>query len=145
MEIVQFDEADRTALSTLYDEVRLRTFTWVEQSKLAPGTFDHDTRGEYILVAKVGGIVAGFVAIWKPDSFIHHLYVLPGFQDRGVGKRLIEAGVEQCRTQPTLKCFEANLRAIAFYTKNGWTEKGRGVAPEGNYILFAHTGEVTER
>jgi ribosomal protein S18 acetylase RimI-like enzyme len=138
VEITAFQESDRDTLAKLYTEVRLQTFTWLEKERILSGSFNEDTEGELILVAKVNQEIAGFVAIWEPGSFIHHLYVLPAFQRLGVGQQLLKSAVSRCSSAVSLKCLTANVRAVDFYIKNGWAETKRGGSWDGDYILFEH-------
>ena len=136
MTIAAFEEEDREALSILYDRMRVETFTWLNADQITLGSFDADTANEKILVAKYGEKVAGFVSLWEPDFFIHHLYVDTDFQGRGIGQKLLAAILESVRGVASLKCLENNQKAVRFYTKNGWEKSLTGKSEHGNYILF---------
>ena len=70
-----------------------------------------------VWVAEVDGAVAGFVAFG--DGWVHHLYVAPQSQGRGVGSELLALAR---RTNPTLQlwAFEVNQPAIGFYQRRGF-------------------------
>ena len=66
------------------------------------------------------GSVVGFV-LWL-GAFIDHLYVEPNHQHSGIGTRLLDRAVADMGVpEARLWTFQANARAVAFYTKNGFT------------------------
>lgn len=76
----------------------------------------------WVSIAEEADCVCGFLA--RDREEICSIYVAPGYYRRGVGNALIEAAKAG---QPSLwlKCFEANLRARGFYTKQGFVEVAR--------------------
>ena len=92
--------------------------------------------GEDVLVARIDGAVAGFVSVWPREGFIHHLYVAPAWQGRGIGAALL-ARCERDHGLPlALKCVQANARARRFYERNGFVADGTGVGSEGVYVRY---------
>ncbi|MCO6411488.1 MAG: GNAT family N-acetyltransferase [Thiogranum sp.] len=87
--------------------------------------------GEEIHVAVVGGVIAGFVSVWVADRFIHHLYVSPQYQSRGVGSALLQASVAMYGHPLSLKCDTHNCRALRFYRSKGWLPQETGVGEYG--------------
>jgi ribosomal protein S18 acetylase RimI-like enzyme len=95
--------------------------------------------GMFALVAWDGNERAGFVIAGPAspdyrrlaDSEIHALYVLGAFQGRGIGRRLLEAGLADRRrqgdTNAVAMVFSGNLRARGFYEAMG----GRAVGEAG--------------
>ena len=85
-----------------------------------------------ILVAKDGDRVVGFVGYGHhgpedPDTGeVFALYVLPEYQGRGVGQRLMDAAFEKLSACPRLCLWavKGNDRAIRFYEKNGFHLNG---------------------
>ncbi len=85
-----------------------------------------------ILVAKDGGKVVGFVGFGDrgdeaPDTGeIFALYVLSGYHGTGVGRLLMEAGLEELKAYPRvcLWVLKENARAIRFYEKCGFRPDG---------------------
>jgi GNAT superfamily N-acetyltransferase len=99
-----------------------------------------DTEGEVLLVA-VGSDdePEGFVSVWEPDAFIHHLYVRPGSRQKGIGKQLLESLRSRMRKPWRLKCVRANDRALRFYLRHGWLEISSGIGEDGPYaVLESH-------
>ncbi len=65
------------------------------------------------------GAVVGFV-IWR-DAIIDHLYVEPSRQRSGIGTALLDLAVSAMGgPEVRLWTFQANARAVAFYTRAGF-------------------------
>ncbi len=108
----------------------------MDQNYLAQASFDDDTAGEEILVASINNQPVGFISIWLPDSFLHHLYILPSHQRQGIGKALIQKAQEMVEEPLTLKCLDLNEGAMNFYLNNGWKKVSQGTSNEGKYTLL---------
>jgi GntR family transcriptional regulator len=97
-------------------------------------------RQRTVLAASADGSVLGWVRFGDdPDDprngHIYSLYVRPSAGGRGVGRRLLEHGIEQCTAggerAVTLWVFEANARARRLYGAAGFAvDGGRRVEPE---------------
>ena len=100
--------------------------------------FEKETDGELIFVASVNKQVSGYISIWQPDWFVHHLYVDPGFHGRGIGKGLMVFAASLAKPHVlSLKCQVANANAIGFYKSLGFIEtEERGVDEYGDWILL---------
>jgi len=105
-------------------------------------TLRRETLGETILVAEEDGAAVGFVALYLPDRFVHHLYVDPDAQGRGVGRILLEEAVRLAGGAASLKCQTRNLGAIAFYRALGWTPGERGEGAFSSWVRM-HSPAVT--
>ncbi|MBO4872362.1 MAG: GNAT family N-acetyltransferase [Lachnospiraceae bacterium] len=84
-----------------------------------------------LLVAKDGERVIGFVGFGEsreiPDcGEIFALYVLEEYQRKGIGSRLMEAGMRQLSVYPkkSLWVLAENRKAIRFYRKYGFRPDG---------------------
>ena len=88
-------------------------------------------QGERVCIAQLKGNVAGFVSVWQPDRFIHHLYVLPTYQNLGVGSTLLQFCEQEYGAGLSLKCEVANKQALAFYHRKGWVARETGVGTDG--------------
>ena len=125
---------DRAELADIYLTVRRATFVWVDPGRFRREDFSVHTRGERVFVCEDGaGGLAGFLALWTPDNFIHMLYVRPSLQGRGVGSTLLSALPEWPKRRYRLKCLVENTRALAFYRAHGFEIVGSGLSPEGDY------------
>lgn len=93
------------------------------------------TEGETIIVATTGlsGPV-GFVSVDPSFAFVHHLYVDAARRHRGAGAALLRAAVDMCRERASLKCALANLPALEFYARQGWTWGERGFDMDGAWV-----------
>ncbi len=87
-------------------------------------------RPENTLVAKDGERVLGFVCYGggdDPDTGeIFALYVLAAYYGTGLGRRLMDAGLERLRDCPEVRLWvlQGNARAIRFYEKCGFRPDG---------------------
>ncbi|TBL79022.1 GNAT family N-acetyltransferase [Paenibacillus thalictri] len=113
-------ESDNPDLREVYLESRRNRFYWAVTENMKLDDFDRDTVDEVILLAEEDSRVAGFVSLYLPDNFIHHLFVHPDFFGKGAGVRLLQAAIHKMHTPVTLKCVSKNHKAMKFYEKNGW-------------------------
>lgn len=129
--------ADTPALRELFLHSRRETFVWVPAGAFQPADFDAQTEGERLRVAEdASGRLAGFVSVWEPDHFIHHLHVSRPHHRSGVGRALLRALPGWPATRYRLKCLRANAPALAFYAACGFVEIGAGSAEDGEYLLL---------
>ena len=128
-------DEDCGALQALYSECR-ELAEWLPEPARASSDFARDTEGERILVAiGASGVLEGFVSVWEPDSFIHHLYVHPQSRAQGVAIGLL-ASLKSLPFPWRLKCLRSNAGALGFYANLGWVECGRGDGDEGPYLVL---------
>ncbi|KWE57278.1 acetyltransferase [Burkholderia ubonensis] len=132
---------DVQSLRELFLRSRRETFVWQPGDAFQLSDFDAQTEGEQLLVAEDdGGRLAGFVSVWEPDHFIHHLYVDKSYHRRGIGRALLRALPGWPATRYRLKCLRANAPALAFYRASCFTEIGVGAAEDGEYLLLESSG-----
>lgn len=129
---------DLPALRELFLDTRIATFNWISSSSFLSEDFDQETEGEEIVVARYNKQIAGFISIWMPDQFIHHLYVAPAYHNMGAGTALLDTALSILKGQASLKCLVQNVRAIRFYRQYGFVENGGGNGPDGEYYLFTY-------
>ncbi len=86
-----------------------------------------------IVAEEPDGSIAGWIRFGddpegSEDGYVHSLYVHPGANGRGTGRRLLEQAVETLeaagRPAVTLWVFEDNERARRFYAANGFAPDG---------------------
>lgn len=129
--------ADTAELAALFLESRRRAFHWHDAERYQLDDFQKQTEGEVIMVAVDDDKkVLGFISVWEPDRFIHHLFVSSDYQRSEIGTLLLRS-LKSWLPQPyRLKCLVANQRACAFYLKNGWREVDRGNTEDGDHLVF---------
>lgn len=89
-----------------------------------------------VLVAEVDGCVGGWVRVQSPTPMLSHAHVLeinglavdPDRQGAGIGQRLVEAAVQECRRRGarkvTLRVLGPNTAARRLYEKCGFVTEG---------------------
>ena len=106
------------------------TFTWVPPERHREADFLAAAREEEVYIALDGERIIGLAALYRPQTFLHSLYVAE--RGRGIGKALLDHVVAACDGRLQLKCQAANKLAQAFYVREGFrcTEAGEdgGVA-----------------
>jgi ribosomal protein S18 acetylase RimI-like enzyme len=116
------------ACAALYDRVVRATFTWLDVGDPAQD-FRNATLEEEVLVAEVGGRLAGLASFYRPEHFLHSIYLDAEFQGRGIGQALMRV-VEEGSPQPvTLKVQVLNLNARRFYARERFKVLEEGGAP----------------
>ena len=118
------------ACAQLYVRVLTDTFTWLPPDRHRVEDFLTAARDEEVFVALEAGRIVGIAALYRPQRFLHSLYVID--RGRGVGKALLDHVMAEAGGALSLKCQAANLGAQAFYIREGFrcTEAGEddGVA-----------------
>lgn len=137
LRIVEKNKNHITDLQRIFLEVRQKTFYWLDTHNFHLSDFDHETQGEFVLVAMFNNKVVGFISLWLPGNFIHHFYIDAEFQQHKIGTKLLEEAIQIMETPITLKCLEKNIRAIEFYKKRGFVATDKGISNHGEYISFA--------
>lgn len=125
------------ALQKIFLESRQKTFHWLDTSDYNLNDFDHQTEGESVLVAVLDDKVVGFISLWMPNNFIHHLYLDEKYKNQKIGSKLLEEAIQSMEYPITLKCLVNNTKAIDFYNRKGFIEEERGKSAQGEYILFS--------
>ncbi|WP_091735482.1 GNAT family N-acetyltransferase [Phenylobacterium immobile] len=81
-------------------------------------TFVDQAKSEEIYVAEEDGRIVGLLAFWRPDNFIHSLYVTE--RGLGIGKALLDHIAARVVGPLSLKVQQPNIRARAFYAREGF-------------------------
>ena len=91
------------------------------QRQVSADTFANETQGEQLYGYFKATRLCGFIAIWQPDWFIHHLYVDPAVQNSGIGQALLSFAHQMAGNNSlSLKCQLANKNALRFYQTAGF-------------------------
>lgn len=123
-------------LRHIYLESRKLAFPWVDINTLKLEDFDAAIQEEEVLVAVKDYVPIGFISWWLPDNFIHSLFIDPDFVGKGVGKALLDTCLARTGRPVTLKCLQANKKALKFYASQGWEIISDGESPDGDFYLL---------
>jgi ribosomal protein S18 acetylase RimI-like enzyme len=88
---------------------------------------DHVLKEDRVFVAEMDGKPVAFMAM--QGEFIDHLYVHPAYQNRGVGKALLDYARQLSPEHIWLYTLQINTNARAFYEKNGFHAEKFGMSP----------------
>jgi len=88
---------------------------------------DHILIDDDVFVVESAECPVAFMAMH--EEFIDQLYVHPDFQNRGIGKLLLEYARQRSPEHVWLYTLQININARAFYEKNGFTAEKFGVSP----------------
>jgi GNAT superfamily N-acetyltransferase len=122
------------ACADLYVRVLCDTFTWVPPDRHHREDFLRAAREEEVHVALRAGEILGVAAIYRPQNFLHSLYVER--RGEGVGKALLDHLLSHATGPLSLKVQTPNLRAQAFYAREGFVcvEHGRDPGAEVGWL-----------
>jgi GNAT superfamily N-acetyltransferase len=111
--------------AAIYQRTLRDTFTWIPAWRHNAQDFLRQAEDEEIYVAVADARIVGVAAFYRPDDFLHSLYVAE--RRRGVGKALLDHIRAVAAGPVSLKCQAVNLKAQAFYVREGFvvTEQGR--------------------
>jgi ribosomal protein S18 acetylase RimI-like enzyme len=125
MEVRRARSDELGSCADLYVRVLAETFTWLPPERHHREDFLRAAREEEIYVAVESGRLLGIAAFFRPQNFLHSLYV--DARGRGVGKALLDHVAQQAGGALSLKVQAPNRRALAFYRREGFlcTEHGR--------------------
>ena len=101
-----------------------------------------------VTVAVEEEVIVAVLAVSEDESasWIDQLYVLPGFNNRGIGSRLLSVVHESARKPIRLFTFQPNSGARRFYERNGYKviamsdgQNNEEKCPDVLYEINAHT------
>lgn len=88
---------------------------------------DHILKDDQIWVVELNDRAVAFMAM--REDFIDHLYVHPEYQNRGIGKALLDFARQRSPAHVWLYTLQINTRARVFYEKNGFVAEKLGISP----------------
>jgi GNAT superfamily N-acetyltransferase len=116
--------------AALYVRAGSATFTWRPFGHFQAEDFVRFAEEEEVWLAYVGEALVGLLSIFRPENFVHCLYVDPDAQRLGIGRALV-AHVRRVIGAPlALKLDVPNRKAIRFYEATGW-ERQTGLDDQG--------------
>lgn len=110
--------AELPVCADLYVRVLRDTFTWLPPERHRAEDFLAAAREEEVYIALAAGRLVGIAALYRPQSFLHSLYVTD--RSLGVGKALLHHVLAAAGGRLSLKCQTANVSAQAFYIREGF-------------------------
>lgn len=113
------------------------TFTWLPPERHSREEFLRAAREEEIFVAVEGAEILGVAGFYRPQNFLHSLYVEA--RGRGVGKALLDHVMALAEGPVSLKVQAPNRRAQAFYAREGFvcTEQGQDPGSDVSWLRLA--------
>ncbi|MDP3659720.1 GNAT family N-acetyltransferase [Phenylobacterium sp.] len=121
--------AELPACAALYERVLRETFTWLPPHVHRAQDFLDHARDEEVWLAAHGDRILGVASYYRPAEFLHSLYVEA--RGQGVGKALLDQVMASATGPFSLKVQAENLRAQAFYVREGFLVVERGDAGPG--------------
>jgi 8-oxo-dGTP pyrophosphatase MutT (NUDIX family)/GNAT superfamily N-acetyltransferase len=86
--------------------------------------YDHCLEGNTVTVAEhTLGMIVGFLV--TAPGWVHHLYIDPAWQHRGIGGRLVSLAQANRSEGLQLWAFEQNIQAQMFYERHGFIASER--------------------
>ncbi|MEH0373980.1 GNAT family N-acetyltransferase [Vibrio mimicus] len=92
-------------------------------------------------MSEVLGNIAGFIPIWEPDNFVHHLYVATEYQGQGIGTILLN-GAKAKYGNLSLKCMVQNQKALNFYLLQGFEIVSKVDDELGGYYYMSFVAQT---
>jgi GNAT superfamily N-acetyltransferase len=127
---------DTPELEMLYLVTRQTAFLECRPGEFKIEDYRKSVAGDQIWVAHEGEALMGFVSISPADNLVHHLFVHPKFQGRGIGAALLQVAEQNLARPMILKVSMDNLRVCSFYEKYGWYEVTVVDKEEYSYALY---------
>lgn len=115
------------ACADLYVRVLRETFTWQPPERHRREDFLQAARSEEVYVAVEDGRILGLAAFYRPQNFLHSLYV--DARGRGVGKALLDHVSAVASGPVSLKVQAPNKLAQRFYAREGFSCVEQGQDP----------------
>ena len=139
MEIRRARPEEIGACAALYVQVLCETFTWLPPERHRSEDFFRAAREEDVYVAVEDGQILGLATLYRPQAFLHSLYVRD--RGRGVGKALLDRVTMDAGGTLSLKVQVPNTRAQAFYAREGFTfvERGMDLGSDIEWIRLVRT------
>jgi len=132
-------EADLAACAALYERVVRETFTWLRPEDLTDAPFWDAVPVEELYVAERHATLVGLASFFRPDQFLHSLYVEHNARGQGIGSALFDQVRQVATSSIALKVQKLNTAAIDFYRRRGLQIIGSGDEdqPGGGWFLMA--------
>jgi len=125
-----------SACAALYERVGNATFVWRPKNWFKAADFLRFAKEEAVYLAESNGQILGILSLYRPEAFVHCLYVDLPAQGLGVGTALLAHAAKEARGPLSLKVDEPNTRALAFYKQLGFIERDNGEDMGTRWLLM---------
>ena len=132
--LAKADDGQRCA--EIYLASRRAAFHWQPAGSFVLEDYQRAIEDEEVWVAEIDGVAVGFASIYRPENFVHNLFVDPRWQHRGIGTVLLERACAHLFRPARLKCLAANQGARAFYERNGWVMDSTTLSADEPYVIY---------
>ena len=105
--------------ANLYVRSGTAAFSWRPVGYFNAEDFIRFAEEEEVWMALMGDALVGILSLFRPENFVHCLYVDPDAQRLGVGRSLVVQLRRETGEPLTLKLDTPNKNAIAFDNQNG--------------------------
>jgi ribosomal protein S18 acetylase RimI-like enzyme len=134
--------ADHPVCAEIFIETVTATFPNEPPEGKTAEAYASSVAGEEQWVAINASNIIGYISIYWPTNFIHSLYVRPSCQGQGAGRALLATALRGAKGDMELKTDKANMRAFAFYRRQGWRVVGEGMAATGPWWRLRRAGGI---
>ena len=137
LEVRRAQADEIAACAALYERVLRETFTWVPPERHQAADFLSHAAEEEVYLARDGERLLGIAGFYRPNNFLHSLYVEA--RGAGVGKALLDHVAAVAGGPLSLKCLSPNLRAQDFYLREGFriVDVGRDPGAEFTWLRMS--------
>lgn len=120
----------------LYEQIGQEIFHWRAPDSFKAADFHRFAADEEVTVAAKGGALLGFLSFYRPQSFVHGLYIARSARGQGIGRALLFQAAANAADPLTLKCDVANDAALGFYAGLGFKPVERGSEDGVPWVLL---------
>ena len=137
LEVRRAQADEIAACAALYERVLRETFTWVPPQRHQAADFLSHAVEEEVYLARDGERLLGIAGFYRPNNFLHSLYVET--RGAGVGQALLDHVAAAADGPLSLKCQSPNLRAQDFYLREGFriVDVGRDPGAEFTWLRMS--------
>ena len=88
-----------------------------------------------LFVADDGGNFAAMLALHLPDRYLDQLFVVPEYQGKGIGRRLLAFTRQQLPDEIWLRCVRENEKAWRWYEREGFVFEKEEIEPSNGFMM----------
>lgn len=118
--------------AALFANVAEETFGKSASLDMTAEFFLASSASEEVFIAIEDEQPLGLLSLYRPEAFVHFLFVRD--RGRGVGAALLRHAQASVETPLSLKVATANVHAIRFYHREGFTEREQGDDGRGPWV-----------